>query len=169
VRWPAAGLLETPRLRLEPMTVAHADDLHPVLADPALYRFTGGEPPTPDEQRARSARQAVGASPDGTQGWLIWVLRLRDTGAVAGFVQATLTRDGDVLTADLAWVVGPAGQGRGLATEAAVAVVARLRAQGVVRFGAWMPPDHAASAAVARRCGLTPTAEVADGEVRWAG
>ena len=28
-------------------------------------------------------------------------------------------------------------------------------------------PDHAASAAVARRAGMTPTAERADGEIIW--
>jgi RimJ/RimL family protein N-acetyltransferase len=169
VRWPAADVVETARLRLEPLALAHAADLHPVLADPALYAVTGGAPPTLDELRARHTRQVAGASPDGAQGWLNWVLRVLDTGAAAGFVQATLTRPGDVLTADLAWLVGTAVQGRGLATEAAVAVVGRLRARGVVRFGAWVHPGHAASAAVARRCGLVPTAEVTDGEVHWTG
>ncbi|MBM7805931.1 RimJ/RimL family protein N-acetyltransferase [Geodermatophilus bullaregiensis] len=169
MRRPVADAVETPRLRLEPLAAAHAAELHPVLADPALYAFTGGAPPTLAGLRARHARQLAGASPDGSQGWLDWVLRLRDTGAAAGFVQATLTRGGGVLAADLAWLVGTAVQGRGLATEAAVAVAGRLRARGVVRLGAWVHPDHAASGAVARRCGLAPTAEVRDGEVRWAG
>lgn len=166
---PVAEPLATPRLLLEPLRTAHTAELLPVLADPALYAFTGGTPPTADELRARHARQVAGVSPDGAQGWLNWVLRLRDTGAVAGFVQATPTRDGDVLTADLAWLVGTAVQGRGLASEAAAAVVAALRGGGVTRFGAWVHPDHAASGAVARRCGLAPTGEVRDGEVRWAG
>jgi RimJ/RimL family protein N-acetyltransferase len=169
VRWPAADVVETPRLRLEPLTTAHTVELHPVLADPALYAVTGGAPPTPGELRDRHGRQAAGASPDGSQGWLNWVLRLRDTGAVAGFVQATVRRDGDVLAADLAWLVGTAVQGRGLATEAALAVVEELRGRGVARFGAWVHPGHAASGAVARRCGLVPTGQVRDGEVHWAG
>ncbi len=169
MQWPAADAVDTPRLRLEPLSAAHTAELHPVLADPALYAFTGGSPPSLPELRARHARQLAGASPDGSQGWLNWVLRLRDGGAVAGFVQATVTRDGDALAADLAWLVGTAVQGRGLAAEAAVAVVAALRGRGVARFGAWVHPGHAASQAVARRCGLAPTGEVVDGEVRWAG
>lgn len=166
---PVADAVDTPRLHLEPLTTAHTAELLPVLADPALYAFTGGGPPTPAELRARHARQVAGASPDGSQGWLNWVLRLRGSGGVAGFVQATVTRDGDVLSADLAWLVGTAEQGRGLATEAVTAVAAELRRWGVTRLGAWVHPGHAASQAVARRCGLAPTAECAGGEVRWAG
>lgn len=166
---PVADSLATPRLLLEPLTTAHTAELLPVLADPALYAFTGGTPPAAVELRARHARQVAGVSPDGSEGWLNWVLRARDTGAVAGFVQVTLTRDGDGTTADLAWLVGTAAQGRGLASEAAVAVVAALRGQGGTRFGAWVHPDHTASGAVARRCGLAPTGEVRDGEVRWTG
>jgi RimJ/RimL family protein N-acetyltransferase len=169
VGWPVADVVGTPRLRLEPLTTAHTVELLPVLADPALYAFTGGTPPTADELRARHARQVAGVSPDGSEGWLNWVLRLRDTGAVAGFVQATVTRDGGTLAADLAWLVGTSSQGRGLASEAAAAVVAALRGQGVTRFGAEVHPGHAASGAVARRCGLAPTGELHDGEVRWAG
>ncbi len=169
MRWPVADTIETPRLRLEPLIPAHTVELHPVLADPVLYAVTGGAPPSLDELRARHARQVAGVSPDGDQGWLNWVLRLRDTGAVAGFVQATLTRDAGALTADLAWLSGTAFQGRGLASEAAVAVVGRLRERGVARFVAWVHPDHAASGTVARRCGLVPTGQLRDGEVRWAG
>ena len=167
--WPVADVVVTARLRLEPLTTAHTVELHPVLADPALYAFTRGAPPTPGELRARHERQVRGVSPDGAEGWLNRVLRLRDTGAVAGFVQATVSRDGDVLVADLAWLAGTASQGRGLATEAARAVVAELRRNGVGRFGAWVHPEHAASGAVARRCGLTPTGEGRHGEVHWTG
>ncbi len=166
---PVADVVGTTRLRLEPLTTAHTVELLPVLADPALYAYTGGAPPGAAELSARHARQAAGVSPDGSQGWLNWVLRLQDTGAVAGFVQATLTRDGDGLRADLAWLVGTASQGRGLAAEAACAVVSELRGLGVARFGAWVHPEHAASGAVASRCGLTPIGVVRDGEVRWTG
>ena len=45
----------------------------------------------------------------------------------------------------------------------------RLRERGVTRFAANIHPDHAASAAVARRLGLAPTGERRGGEVRWIG
>jgi hypothetical protein len=90
VHLPVADPLATPRPLLEPLTTAHTAELLPVLADPALHAVTGGTPPTADELRARHARPVAGISPDGSQGWLTWVLRLRDTGAVAGSVQATV-------------------------------------------------------------------------------
>ena len=68
-------------------------------------------------------------------------------------------------------MVGAAWQGRGYATESAQALVSWLRERGVVTITAAIHPDHAASAAVARRAGLVPTAEYADGEVSggWPG
>jgi RimJ/RimL family protein N-acetyltransferase len=137
-----------------------------VLNDEALHTFTGGEPETEAELRRRYARQAAGQSPDGSAGWLNWVLRERATRAPVGTVQATIAGDG---TAALAWVVGTEHQGQGLATEAAQAVMAWLREQGIARFAAHIHPDHAASAAVARRLGLKPGARRSDGEVRWEG
>ena len=69
----------------------------------------------------------------------------------------------------LAWVIGVPWQGRGLATEAARAMVAALGADGVDRLTAHVHPEHAASAAVAARLGLERTAQIEDGEVVWRG
>jgi RimJ/RimL family protein N-acetyltransferase len=154
---------------LEPLRPDHARELAPVLDDPALHAFTGGEPADEDELRARFARQAVGHSPDGVQGWLNWVARDRATQAPVGTVQATIADGEGVRTAALAWVVATSRQGEGLATEAASAARDWLRAHGVTRFVAYIHPDHAASAAVARHLGLAATDERWGGEVRWAG
>jgi hypothetical protein len=81
-----------------------------VLADPALYRFTGGEPPTLNGLRRQYTAQVAGSSPDGAERWRNWVVRLasRDRragpGPAIGFVQATVTRGGR--SADIAWVIG---------------------------------------------------------------
>jgi RimJ/RimL family protein N-acetyltransferase len=142
--------------------------MQPVLADPALYTYMGGSPPPSEaELAARYARQAPGVSPDGRQGWLNWVLRLRTGGRLAGMVQATLTEDDAGCAAELAWVVAPRDQGAGLATEAAGAVMAWLRTLGIESFSAHVHPANRASAAVARRLGLAETAVRADGETRW--
>ena len=168
--WLAAELIESKRLRLEPLTVRHAAPMFGVLADPSLYHFTGGEPPSAVTLAQRYRAQVVGHSADGCTGWLNWIVTLADpatvTAAPIGFVQATLTEPSH-MTADLAWVIGPAHQGRGHATEAAVSMAAWLRDQGVARFSAHIHPEHAASAAVARTLGLHPTAAGVDGEVRW--
>ena len=52
--------LRAPSITLEPLTVEHAEAMAAVLADPALYAVTGGEPPTTEELRARYARQVRG-------------------------------------------------------------------------------------------------------------
>lgn len=136
-----------------------------MLADPVLYAVTGGSPPARDELRERYARQSIGRSADGAQTWHNWILRVRATGAAAGFVQATVV--GPV--AELAWVVGTAYQRQGLATEAALALRDALAPEGSgVVVHAHIAPGHAASEAVAVRLGLAPTGEVdSEGEQLW--
>ena len=165
--WPEARQIETTRLTLEPLRVEHAEELAATLDDPGLHEFIGGSPATADELRARFARQVVGHSPDAGEGWLNWVIRLGDTGEAAGTVQATVRRTGALVSADVAWVVASAYQGRGIASEASGAMAAWLREQGVDQIVALVHPDHSASSTVARRLGLTPTDDLVDGEVRW--
>jgi RimJ/RimL family protein N-acetyltransferase len=165
--WPRAELLATERLILEPLRPEHARAMAAVLADPALYVHRGGSPPSEAELAERYARQSRGASPDGRHGWLNWILRLRDGERLVGFVQATLSARAEGMAAELAWLVAPRDQGAGLATEAAGAVVERLRALGVTAFSAHIHPDNSASAAVAARLGLAATSIVERGETRW--
>jgi RimJ/RimL family protein N-acetyltransferase len=153
--------LSSERLRLEPLIVEHAVPMVAVLADPSLYEFTGGSPPTLEELLERYARQSVGHSPDRSELWLNWIVVLDDE--PIGFVQATVVGP----EAEIAWVVSPAYQGHGLASEAATTVVDWLASAGVTRVVAHVHPDHTASAAVAGRLGLRPTDVVEEGEVRW--
>ena len=80
-------------------------------------------------------------------------------------MQATIRDDGRL--AEIAWVVGLAWQGRGYATEAALALVRWLESRGVVRITANIQRDHEASETVARRVGLRPTGEMVVGERVW--
>ncbi len=146
----------TGRLRLEPITAAHAPAMCAVLADPALYMYK---------------RQALAGqrSPDGTQAWLNWAVLLRAGGAAVGTVQATVVAEGGRLVAELAWIVGVRHQGNGYAREAAGAVRGWLAARGVDRFRAHIHPGHAASARVAAAIGLAPSEQWQDGERRWVG
>ncbi|GGK59495.1 acetyltransferase [Planomonospora parontospora subsp. parontospora] len=162
----AASLrIVTERLRLTPLSVADADEMVEVLAGDELYAFTGGSPPALDELRARYASQVVGRSPDGSEEWHNWIIRGQADGQAVGYVQATVTDGGR--RAEIAWVVGLHRQGQGYASEAARAVAGRLRARGVVFVQAHIHPEHAASAAVARRVGLLPTDRFDDGERLW--
>ncbi|WP_405655628.1 GNAT family N-acetyltransferase [Streptomyces sp. RK9] len=164
-----AAPLTTARLTLEPLRVAHADELAPVLADPALHTFIGGAPDDLATLRARYARMVAG-SPDPRVSWCNWVIRVSADGRPAGTVQATVgpREAADGLAAEIAWVVGTSWQGRGIASEAARALVAWLRGlPEVTCVLAHIHPDHGASAAVARAAGLAPTEEWHDGEVKW--
>jgi RimJ/RimL family protein N-acetyltransferase len=158
--------IATGRLELVPLAVDHADEMAVVLSDPDLHVFIGGAPATPDELRDRYRRMLAGSTEPGVF-WCNWVLRVRDTAALAGTVQATIVPGADGPVAEVAWVVGTAWQGRGLATEAAGALVGWLVSRSVRAVVAHVHPAHTASAAVARAVGLTPTDQVHDGEVLW--
>lgn len=161
--------IETHRLRLLPLGPEHAGEMAGVLADQELYAFTGGTPPGRDELRAQYERWSAG-SPDPAESWLNWVIWLRDERLLAGTVQATITVEHVAQVAEVAevaWVVGRPWQGRGIATEAARALVTWLLAGSITVVAAHIHPAHAASEAVAAAAGLAPTAEWLQGERRW--
>jgi RimJ/RimL family protein N-acetyltransferase len=102
--------------------------------------------------RERYARLEARASADGRERWLNWAIRLRDGGALAGYVQATVLPDG---RAWIAFVLGTAYQGHGLALEATTAMVDELRvAWGVRTVLAGADADNAASIRLMQRLGL---------------
>jgi len=161
----AAEPISTSRLELLPLRVEHADEMTNVLADPDLYTFIGGSAPTVEALRARYELMIAGSADPGVS-WCNWVIQLRDSGRLAGTVQATI-RTGDAPLAEVAWMVGTAWQGQGIATEAARALIAWLGQQSIETVIAHIHPRHEASASVAATAGLTPTDESQDGETRW--
>ena len=163
--FPRVSTLTTKRLLLEPLAPAHAVELAPLLDDPSLHRYTGGEPLPLAQLRERYERQMLGKSGDGSQLWFNWIVRDRTSEDALGYVQATV--DIASRAADVAWVIASRYQGRGYAREAASEMVAWLRSNGAAVVTAHIHPEHAASAAVARAIGLAPTPTVVDGEVRW--
>jgi RimJ/RimL family protein N-acetyltransferase len=159
----AAEVLTTDRLTLTPLAVTDAQEMHPVLCEPELYRFTGGEAPTLQQVERRFTVQCAGTLEPGVV-WHNWIIRLREVGTAVGYVQATVT--GDV--AAIAWLVGLPWPRQRIATEATTAMCTWLSTHGVEQFVAHIRPDHHASAKVAHAVGLAPTAELdADGERIW--
>jgi RimJ/RimL family protein N-acetyltransferase len=159
--------LTTERLLLDPLRVDDAEEMAPLLADPGLHTYIGGAPASVGELRERYRRRVGGRSPDGSQLWLNWVVRRRDSGRAAGTVQATIGVQDDAPVAEVAWVVATPHQRSGYAREAAAEMVRWLRQQGVGVVVAHVHPEHAASIAVARALGLRATGRKRDGEVRW--
>jgi RimJ/RimL family protein N-acetyltransferase len=160
---PVAEIIETRRLVLAPLAAADAEEMVHVLGDEALHDFIGGAPLPLSELRERYEKLVGGPAPYHQEGWLNWTVRRRG-GPAVGYVQATVLPGP---RASLAWVVGVPWQGRGYATEAALGMAGWLTARGVGELRAAIHPDNHASAAVARRLGLSPTAEHDDGEIVW--
>lgn len=115
--------LRTPRLALEPMVAAHAAVLFPVLRDPSLYRYLDEAPPESEAQLRRLyAYRERRMSPDGQEQWLNWTV-FSLSGHALGYVQATVLPD---RRAWVAYVMGSAHWGRGLASEAVRAMIVHI-------------------------------------------
>lgn len=157
-------ILGSRRLELRPIRREDAQKLFPVLSDPALYEYTGDTPPASvDVLAALYASRETRRSPDGDELWLNWLIQLRESAAVIGYMQASVGTS----AADLAWVVAVPWQGAGFATEAAQAVINWLRRLGVARLQARINPRHTASQKVAIRSGFQRTSELAEAEEVW--
>lgn len=155
----------TSRIQLRPIRDDDADVMAGVLGDPALYAFTGGEPPSVDDLRRRYAIQARGQSSDGSEEWINLLVTLNPENQPIGYVQATVPRAGG--PTEIAWVIGTSWQGRGFATEASRLLLSHLQERGVRHVIAHIHPDHEASQRVAAKIGLARTDIVVDGEIRW--
>lgn len=162
-----ATAIETERLRLTALQIGDFEEMVEVLGDERLHEFIGGRPLTREQLRDRYRALVAGPS-DPSEVWLNWIVRLLPERTAVGTVQATVTSAGDGRpTADVAWVMGIAWQGRGIGSEAARVLVDWLRGHGVEDIAACIHPDHHASGAVARRAGLLPTDQYREGERVW--
>lgn len=154
-------------IALRPLCVEDAGPMADVLSAPALYTFTGGEPPSVEDLRRRYEIQTRGRSADGREDWVNLLVTLPPDPAPIGYVQATVPRDGG--PAEIAWVISQPWQGKGYARRAAELLLAHLAERGVTAWIAHIHPEHVASQAIARGLGMRPTDVVVDGEVRWEG
>jgi RimJ/RimL family protein N-acetyltransferase len=161
----AAVPIQAVRLRLVPLAAQHVKDLSQLLADARLHRFIG--PSTASQLRRKLARQLQGPGRPGVY-WCNWALQDVGEDRLVGTVQATISSRDDRLTAVIAWTVGVPWQRRGLAQEAARALVDWLQTAEVTKVIAYIHPEHLASQSVARSVSLLPTGEWLDGEIVWA-
>ncbi|GAC1572358.1 MAG: GNAT family N-acetyltransferase [Candidatus Elarobacter sp.] len=142
--------LATPRLRLEPIRAGHADLLFEGFRDPSLYAYETDDPPGDLESlRERYRRVERGRSPGDDEHWLNWVPVVRDTGAAAGFVQATVEDDRQY--ASIGYALIASQQHRGFATEAVGAVIDHLLGNGVALLHAVIDVRNAPSISLVER------------------
>jgi len=156
--------LRTRRLDLVPVVPELADEMFAGLQANEIYAYIPDSPPaTVEWLRARYARLSTGASPDGREAWLNWILRARDGHKLLGYVQATVVGD----RASIAYVLFPSSWGMGFASEAVAALVDELRRHSIARLVATVDTRNSRSIAVLERQGFTRgaarDAEVIDG------
>jgi RimJ/RimL family protein N-acetyltransferase len=117
-------MIETQRLRLEPLVVSHAEEMFGVLSDERIYTYLPTDPPASlDALRESYEFLAKGESPDGRERWLNWILISRAEERALGFFQATVR---EPESCKIAYILNPRQQGTGHAREASLALISHL-------------------------------------------
>ena len=147
------GDLRTARLRLRPWTTCRDDlaRLVDLYGRDEVTRWLGGTPSVPPVELV--ARWRAVAQADDRFG--VWAIELVGAGTVAGTVLLK-PLPGGVGEVEVGWHLHPDSWGRGYATEAARAVIARGFEAGLPEVYAVVRPGNTASVAVCRRLGMTP-------------
>jgi len=145
--------IEARRVTLEPQTAAHADEMFVVLSDPAIYTYENEPPASLEWLRTRFAKLESRRSADGSEQWLNWVVRLRDSELI-GYVQATVLPDRRAL---IAYEFASRHWGRGLAREATEALIRELvEYYQVISLRAVAKTANARSLRLLERLGFAP-------------
>ena len=150
--------LVTARLVLEPLVVAHARALYPLLRDERLYTYIPQEPPISlDALAERYRRLELRRSPDGQRVWLNWAARLRRGSSYVGVFQATIEPEREAF---LAYMIFPSQQGQGYAREGGQRVIECLVGEyGVRQVVAEIDTRNRASVGVVEALGFVRVVE----------
>lgn len=147
--------LDTPRLRLRPLAAVDLDDLIRLDSDPEVMRYIGSPAgvKSPAETRER-AQTRIRETERGVHEPLgFWRVEARPDGIFQGV--AALIRMPTGEDVELAYRLARAAWGRGIATEAAGALIAHgLRTLGLPRLVAVTYPDNHASQRVLDKLGF---------------
>lgn len=155
--WAPAPVLETPRLRLRGHRASDYAALAAIWSDPAVVRYIGGKPSTPQEAWMRLLRYPGLWC---LLGYGYWAIEEKSSGRCIGDLgyadfkrDITPSLDG---MPELGWVLASDCHGRGYASEALAAVMAWGRAHfGQHTAACIIDPDNAASIRVAIKAGFT--------------
>jgi RimJ/RimL family protein N-acetyltransferase len=152
-----APILETPRLRLRGFRASDLEPQQKAMTDPEVYRHLGGVPAT----REDTWRKILG-SPGlwDLLGYGYWAAERREDGAYLGQIGfADFKRDMSPNIEgipEMGWIMAREAQGRGYATEAALAALAWAdRALGGGEIVAIVSHANAASIRIAEKGGFS--------------
>ena len=146
--------LASPRLRLLPLAVDDAELLLPVYADPEVTRYFEDKVTEIEGVRHAVKQRLARDVPPGMGTWLI---QLDET--VVGHAHLWTVRNPAGIV-EIGWTIGKAHWGRGIATEAARAVIEHgFRRLGLPAIFAIVHEDNAASMRVAQKLGFIEVGE----------
>jgi RimJ/RimL family protein N-acetyltransferase len=132
-----------------PLTVAYADDLERLAADPDVQRFTYAPSPPPDGfGRVWAERYEEGRADGSREGFAVVDARGDFLGIAVAF-----RIDGEAREAELGYIVAPHARGRGIAAAALDKLTEWAFAQGLERLELRVNVDNEPSLRVAERCG----------------
>ncbi|MEV2276787.1 GNAT family N-acetyltransferase [Nocardiopsis sp. NPDC049922] len=149
-------ILQTERLRLRAFVEGDIDDVYAACTDPELQRWvpipSPGTPYTREaaERWCRETTTLLRTSGDGQQ----WAMVERESGRLVGCIGLLRTL-WPAMNTEIGYWVAPWARGRGLATEAAVAVSRWAIDQGFQRVEIKAATDNTGSREVALRAGFT--------------
>ncbi len=157
------AVIDSDRLRLEPLIAHHAEALYPLMGDPEIYRYQNGLPASSLRQLANKYRSwERRTAPDSSELWLNWAIRLHE-GAIVGTTQATIYSG---WVAELAYTLPTRYWGFGYATEACHAMIAFLCANyPLSRIIARIDTRNTRSIALVRRLGFVQSDYIKDAEL----
>lgn len=144
-----AATIDTACLRLWARTLQDVEAIVAMDADPAVRRFIGG-PLDPGPHREEVRRNILAGRPEPHASWAVeW----RDRPGLLGL--CGLSRSEETGFTQIGWRLLPTAWGRGVATEAAGAVLARgLGPLGLAVVTALIHPENRASIRVAEKIGM---------------
>jgi RimJ/RimL family protein N-acetyltransferase len=147
---PGAPTVSTARLRLRTRTLADLDAIVAMDADPAVRRFIGG-PLDPVPHREEVRRNIVEGRPEPHASR---VVEWRDRPGLLGL--CGLSPASEAGSTQIGWRLLPSAWGQGVATEAALVVLARaLGPLGLSAVVALVHPDNRASIRVTEKIDMT--------------
>lgn len=157
-------LLETPRLRLRPLTADDTDALLSYRGDPEVCRYLPFPPMDAAEIARRLETQWFRTELENDEEHVTLGAELRETGELVGdvilFLRSRAHGNGEI-----GWVFHPAVAGRGYATEAATALLDwAFGANGLRRVVARLDSRNDASARLCERLGMRREAHLVENE-----
>ncbi|MEM6448317.1 MAG: GNAT family N-acetyltransferase [Cyanobacteria bacterium P01_D01_bin.123] len=144
-------ILETPRLKFRPLRAKDLTDLAAIFADPAVMQYVGGPRSQSDTRRYLNSY----IEHYETWGYGLWATIAKDSGTLigrCGLVNQTIDGQPEL---EVGYLLAKTYWGRGLATEAAIAIRDYGLTASVRALISIIHVDNRASQRVARNMGMT--------------